>query len=273
MKTYAIWNVKGGVGKTITAVNLAVGLAGKGKRVLLIDLDGQSSASFQLFPYREFSEEDLTIVNALPGEAELKDCIYPTAIKNLDVAPSTLYLFTVDKRMMFLTSGIQQTKLKKMLRSVKNSYDYVVIDTNPSINMCITNALCACDHLIIPTDMEKGALRGVDISLDYSKEILANIDGVEFDIRILPTQFSNRKRDVITLNALMDKHMGLLTKTLIRKQDSAVRDANDKDKPVIHYSNKRNKVSADYKDFVNEIYRKKGEKNEFAYGKKRIAEF
>ena len=107
MKTYAIWNVKGGVGKTITAVNLAVGLAGKGKRVLLIDLDGQSSASFQLFPYREFSEEDLTIVNALPGEAELKDCIYPTAIKNLDVAPSTLYLFTVDKRMMFLTSGIQ----------------------------------------------------------------------------------------------------------------------------------------------------------------------
>lgn len=242
MKTYAIWNVKGGVGKTITAINLAVGLAAKGKRVLLVDFDGQSSVTYQLFPHREFGEEDKTIVNALSGEAELKDCIYPTAIKNLDVSPTTLFLFTVDKRMLTDTTSVQQTKLKKLLRTVKNIYDYVVIDTNPSLTLSVTNALCACDHLIIPADMEKGALKGVEISLDYSNDIITGIDGTAFDVRILPTKFGRIKADSITLYELMNKYSGMLTKSLIRKQETVIRNANEKNKPVIHYTSKKNMV-------------------------------
>ena len=258
MKTYAIWNVKGGVGKTITAINLAVGLAAKGKRVLLVDFDGQSSVTYQLFPHREFGEEDKTIVNALSGEAELKDCIYPTAIKNLDVSPTTLFLFTVDKRMLTDTTSVQQTKLKKLLRTVKNIYDYVVIDTNPSLTLSVTNALCACDHLIIPADMEKGALKGVEISLDYSNDIITGIDGTAFDVRILPTKFGRIKADSITLYELMNKYSGMLTKSLIRKQETVIRNANEKNKPVIHYTSKKNMVSEDYRSFVNEIYGKRG---------------
>lgn len=258
METYTIWNVKGGVGKTITAVNLAAGLAIKGKRVLLIDLDGQSSSTYQLFPDREFGDEDLTIVNALPGEVMLQDCIYQTEIGNLDAVPSTLYLFTVDKSLMFNTSGIQQTKLRKMLKTIRNRYDFVIIDTNPSMNMCITNALCACDHLIIPANLEKGALKGIELSLSYCYDVLNEIDGTNFDIRILPTRIGARKAEQAALEKLTDQYKGLLMNSLIRNQESAVKDANEKNKPVIQYTSKRNKVAQDYRSFVSEIYGREG---------------
>lgn len=258
MKTYTIWNVKGGVGKTITAVNLAAGLAAKGERVLLVDMDGQSSATYQLFPEREFGEEDRTIEDALPGEAELKECIYPTSIKNLDVSPSTLFLFTVDKSMLVDTTSVQQTKLRKMLRTVKNIYDYVVIDTNPSLTLSVTNALCACDHLIIPANLEKGALKGIEISLSYSNAILEEIDGTNFDIRILPTRIGSRKSEQLALQDMANQYKGLLTRSLIRNQESKVKDANEKNKPVVYYTSKRNHVAQDYRDFVSEIYGREG---------------
>ncbi len=249
----SIWNVKGGVGKTLTSINLAAGFAKEGKKTLLVDMDGQSSVSYLLFPEREFDDGDLTIVDALAGTGEISECIYHTNIENLDVIPATIYLFTVEKQMLVNTSsGIQQTKLKKLLKKLQG-YDEIIIDNNPSINLCTTNALCACDRLIIPADLEKGALKGIELTLQHSQEILENIDGANFEIRILPTKIQRNKIDTETLEELKMAYGSMVYQTNIRYQAAPIKDSSMRGRMLINDMKSRSKVAQDYRDLVAEV--------------------
>ena len=155
MKIIAIANQKGGVGKTTTACNLAAGLAVKGYRSLLIDLDQQRNAtnSFQL------PEIGNTLANVLIGEKseliDIKDAIYETHIEGLDLVPSSIRLALLEKQ----TSMREQYILKDQLRKLEN-YDYVIIDCPPSLGATLTQAFLASHFVLVPIAAEFYSLEG-----------------------------------------------------------------------------------------------------------------
>lgn len=244
----AILTVKGGVGKTTTAMNLAAGFAKAGKKTLVIDFDGQANLSKILL--RDQFPLEPTITEALSGKANIKDCIKHTSIENLDVIPSNIYLFSIERQMLQATAGIQQFKLKKLLKEI-NGYDEIIIDNNPSLNMCSTNALCTCDQVIIPTVADQGAEDGIAMTLEHCKEILEEIDGTDFDYRILLTMVHRNTIDRDYINQMYEQYGNHVFETKIRCQSRPVQDAGFQS--MILIDNEKASVAQDYRDFIQEI--------------------
>jgi len=156
MKIIAIANQKGGVGKTTTATNLAAGLAIRGHRTLIVDLDSQCNATFT------FLAPDLiktTLANVLvghDGRLPLIDAIYETHIQNLDIAPSHIRLAMIERQVQIE----DQYRLKDSLDSVSD-YDFAIIDCPPSLGMTLTQALLASNYVIVPIAAQYYPLEGV----------------------------------------------------------------------------------------------------------------
>lgn len=157
-KTIAITNQKGGVGKTTTSVNLAAALA-KGKyRVLLIDMDPQANATQGIGVDRDSLEK--TTYEVIAGDARMPEVIVHSYIKRLDVAPASIDLAGADLELATVKQGREQ-RLKKALDEVKENYDYIIIDCPPALGLLNTNALTACDSVLIPVQCEYYALEGL----------------------------------------------------------------------------------------------------------------
>lgn len=156
-------NQKGGVGKTTTSINLSAALGQCGKKVLLIDMDPQSNATTGL----GFSSSDFNydIYEVLAGNVEINKAIKKTKFKNLHIIPSTLNLAGVDvefvKKMLESSEFRQNEQLKNALNIVKDNYDYIIIDCQPSLGIGTMNALVASDSVIIPVQCEFFALEGI----------------------------------------------------------------------------------------------------------------
>ena len=240
----AILTVKGGVGKTTTAMNLAAGFAYAGRKTLLIDFDGQANLSNILLP-------DIVITDVMAGEANIRDCIYPTRVRNLDIVPSSIYLFAIERRMLQETAGIQQFKLRRALKDLKE-YDEIVIDNNPSLNMCSTNALCACDEVIIPTVADKGSEDGIVLTLDHCKEILEQIDGVDFNYMILITMLQRTTTDRLYCERIRETYgNNHVYQSQIRFQAKPVKDAGFQSGILI--DNQKANVARDYRELISEV--------------------
>ena len=158
MKTIAVANQKGGVGKTTTAVNLSVCLAAKGKRVLLIDLDPQANATSAIgFE----SIEGHSIYQPLIGAAHVAEKILPTRIENLYILPGDLELAGAEIEVARLEDHL--VRLRMALEPLKEdaAFDFIVLDCPPSLGILMTNALAAADELLIPLQCEYFALEGL----------------------------------------------------------------------------------------------------------------
>jgi chromosome partitioning protein len=156
-RVMAVANQKGGVGKTTTSVNLGAALAEIGFRVLVIDLDPQGNATTGLgIDARSF---ELSMYDVMMRDASLEDCVEPTSMKNLFVAPATIALAGAEIELVPAFS--RELKLKRSIESVIDEFDYILIDCPPSLGLITVNALAAADEVLVPIQCEYYALEGL----------------------------------------------------------------------------------------------------------------
>jgi chromosome partitioning protein len=168
----AVANQKGGVGKTTTAVNLGASLAELDFRVLVVDLDPQGNATTGLgIDGRTF---ELSMYDVIMRDAPLEDCIEPTSLKNLFVAPATIDLAGAEIELV--PSFSRELKLRKALESVTGEFDFVLIDCPPSLGLITINGLAAADEVLVPIQCEYYALEGLGQLLRNVHLVQANLN-------------------------------------------------------------------------------------------------
>jgi len=170
-KVLSICNQKGGVGKTTTAVNLCAFLSVSGKKVLLIDLDPQGNATSASGIGRE--AVDVSIYDVLIDGQDIKKAIKETKTNKLSVIPANTDLAGAEIELVGLMA--REFKLKEALKSVKDDYDYIIIDTPPSLSLLTLNALASTDEVIIPIQCEYLALEGLSQLLKTIELIRVNL--------------------------------------------------------------------------------------------------
>lgn len=156
-KIISIANQKGGVGKTITSVNLSTLLAKRGKKVLLIDADPQGNATSGVGMDKnvELSVYDMLISD----EVESKDIIQKTEIKNLYICPSNINLAGAEVELVSMMS--REYRMKEKLEQIKSEFDYIIIDCPPSLGLITLNSFTASNSVLIPVQCEYYALEGL----------------------------------------------------------------------------------------------------------------
>lgn len=192
-KIIAVANQKGGVGKTTTAVNLAACLGALDKRTLLIDTDPQGNATSGVAIDKR--KVRFSSYNLLVDGTKAEQCIIATAYKNLHILPSSLDLAAAELEIADLPR--REQRLKSGVLSVKQNYDYIIIDCPPSLGLITTNALTFADSILVPIQCEYYALEGLSQLMNSVRRVKRmyndslEIEGVlltMFDARLNLTQ-------------------------------------------------------------------------------------
>jgi chromosome segregation ATPase len=184
----SITNQKGGVGKTTSAVNLAYYLAKAGKKVLLVDFDPQGNATSGLGVDKD--KLNITMSDVMLGKKLLKDTIIATDYKNLWLAPSTPHLANTEAELA--KAERRFSRLKVAIESVANQYDFILIDSPPSLSLLTVNGLIAARYILLPVQAEFYALEGLGQLLETMKLVRKNINPTLDLLGVLPTMINSR---------------------------------------------------------------------------------
>jgi chromosome partitioning protein len=243
----ALANQKGGVAKTTTTLNLGVALVERGKRVLCVDLDPQSNLTMSqgIDP----DELDRTMFDVLVHKTPLEDVILE---REIDLAASSIDLAGAE---LALSSMIgRERALQKALLPVRGRYDFVLIDTPPSLGLLTINALTAADGVIVPVQCEYLSLRGL-IQLENTLTMIR--ENLNPDVRIagiLPTMFDGRTLHSREAVEILQENFGdLVFETKIRKTIRYA-EAPVKGTSVLKYDSK-GKAAKAYRDLAEEVLR------------------
>lgn len=186
----SIVNQKGGVGKSTTAVNLGAGLAGLGKKVLIVDLDPQSNTTSAIMG--KHVVDSITVYDILADHTKTTEALVDTGIENLSLIPSNIELAGAEVELV--TAISRETRLKRALDSVKRKFEFILIDCPPSLGLLTLNALTASDAVIIPVQCEYFALEGLGKLLETIDLVRENLNP-DLDIfGVLLTMYDLRTR-------------------------------------------------------------------------------
>lgn len=252
LRIITIANQKGGVGKTTTVVNIAAGLAEKGKKVLCIDLDPQGNLSDYLgFDFAEGS----TIVDVLKNNAALSDCIVAAKSEPIDYIPADITLATAD---MFLAQTMCREQILRKAISADpkiKEYDFILIDCLPSLGILVTNALAAADGVIVPVQVQKFALNGIVQFEDVFNLVKENINPELQLLGILETMTDNTQMAQAVDVALKQRYGDLVFNTSISRRIEA---ANSTAEQRSLIAKKSSFLGGQYRSLVDEILTKEG---------------
>lgn len=247
-KAIAIFNQKGGVGKTTTAVNFAAGLADLGKRVLLVDNDPQGNLSSGVGINK--TELEKTIYQVLINEIEIQDAIIPTRFENLDIVPGSIELAGAEIELIEFEN--REYLLKSQLQKIKDNYDYILVDCPPSLGLLTINALVAVDSVIIPIQCEYYALEGVSQLVNTFNLVKKSINPNLYIQGVLLSMFDGRTNLSIQVVEEVKKHFKGLVYSTIIPRNIRLAEAPSFGLPVIHYDRKSKGAEA-YLELADEF--------------------
>jgi chromosome partitioning protein len=250
MQIIAMVNNKGGVGKTTSAVNLSAGLIAAGKKkVLLVDLDAQGSASLSL---------GMTRADLSPGSAEvildghlIRQAIRPTSVKGLDILPGSMALASADLALSIING--REVALKGALKPIQRDYDFIVLDCPPSLGLLTVNALTAADCFIIPLTLDYLSLEGLVNLMEAVEKIRARIGGkVAEPLGILLTLTDYRMNVTEEIGRMIRGHYGRLVFKTEIKGNVRLKEAPSFGKTIFDYDNGSSGAES-YRELTKEV--------------------
>jgi chromosome partitioning protein len=251
MKILAITNQKGGVGKTTTCVNLAASLAANGKKVLLVDLDPQGNASTG--SGIDKARLKYSIYHVLINDKEFDEIIVKSEKGGFDVAPSNRELAGAEVELV--NELARETRLKQAITKLANSYDYVLLDCPPALNLVTVNALTAANTVMIPMQCEYYALEGLSDLVNTIKKVRAHLNPTLEIEGLLRTMFDTRNMLAQQVSAQLESHFGNKVYKTVIPRNIRLAEAPSYGLPVLFYD-KTSKGAVAYLQLAEEIIKK-----------------
>jgi chromosome partitioning protein len=248
LKILPVINNKGGVGKTTTAVNLAAGLAQRGRDVLLVDLDSQGSASVSL----GVSQDDLgpSSADVLYGEVSVESAIRPDVVEGVDLITGALDLANADVRLEQHPDG--HARLRQVLSEVEDRYQTILVDCAPSTSILSVNALVAADAFIVPVEPSYLALEGV-VSLGKTvRKVRQNVGEAAPILGVLLTMVNRNQEGVASAIEELRTHYGGKVFDQEVRRDAALEEAPSQGQDIFHYA-PESAGAADYGRVLDEV--------------------
>lgn len=239
-KIIAFSNQKGGVGKTSTCVNMSAGLAMRGKRTLLIDMDPQGNATTGL----GFSKNELqsSVYNILIDELPAEKTILKTNVQNLDLLPSSIDLAGAEVELVYVKN--REKRLREALKSIADRYDYIAIDCPPSLGLLTINALAAANAVIIPIQSEYYAMEGLSQLMNTIKLVVNHLNPELSIDGVVVTMYDGRALISKQVSAEIHKFFGKKMFNTVVPRNIRVSEAPSHGVPVLLHDPKSNGAKA-----------------------------
>lgn len=232
-RTISISNQKGGVGKTTTTINLGAALVQLGKKVLLLDLDPQGNASTGLGILPE--NRDITSYEVLLEDTPVSDAIVSSEIGGLDIVPSTVDLSSADIELMSNEKRSFLLRDALTVSEASRSYDYILIDCPPSLNLLTLNAMVASDSVLVPLQSEFFALEGLSQLMLTIREIRTTANATLRIEGVVLTMFDRRNNLSQQVEADARENLGDLVFKTIIPRNVRLSEAPSYAMPVLQY--------------------------------------
>lgn len=245
MKAIAVYNHKGGIGKTVTTINFAYGLAERRKRILIIDMDPQGNASSFC---KQYDLSKISVRELLSGMKMPSRCVRRTGLhwKDIDIIPSNIGLREMTKDM--LIGGVET--LRRAFWALEDKYDYCIVDCPPSVDFLIEVIMAAVDDVIIPMKPDRFSADGLGSVLD----IIQDFGGGEVTAGCLFTQFYRHKDAIRSVESVIRTHDVKIYDSVIRRC-SAVDHSILVRRPLASCASKST-ATLDYEEFTDEYLEK-----------------
>lgn len=246
-----ITNQKGGVGKTTTAVNLAYYLSKNKYNTLLIDFDPQGNATSGLgIEKTDKKSLGATMTEVILGASSLKDAIRPTKYKNFDLAPTTPELANAEVELANMSKKF--VRLRDSVKTVEKNYDYIIIDSPPSLSLLTVNGMIASNYLLLPVQTEFYALEGVAQLLESMKLVMKQANPKLRLLGVVATMYDRRTSLSADVYDEIKKYFKQLTFKTTIPRNVRVAEAPSHGVPVGAYD-KFSKGAKAYKELTKEV--------------------